>query len=1073
MSNGERNLAALGGVDPETGADLGIVPDDIQPAIDDLGAAASQISEVQGVLTSAEQLELSGVQRVIDAVNERTLAGAGPGLQNAMEVLGSIRTSLQAGQNVLVAQALSQLQRAGAPILTQLISGQLGPRVDGRPIAAGQPRRAPARVAANLRRRIELLDLEAADAAPGGLEGSLERAIVTAVVESGVADAVDPHTAGELVRCITDTLRTGLPLSVAIAECERLIEQLSVVEPLLTPPSAEPSPGESPSLPSGAAPEEPPRRRTLTRSAGAAGTPIGERDPRLAGGFGGGFSGGLGRPQTRTPRGIVCEPDDPQARRVLRVLEETGPGSPERTKLLAEVCDGTSDTNGTVTPAKRRQLTRARERRERVRDLMQDIVGTRFAEIREEDLQRIGSCSTDFLRAIERGDRGFASSFATREIARLFRPEEEEKSVIGNFKDSVIEFLGGAGEFAIELLAEVIAFVPEAALRVTNLSGCNDDRIRSLVAIQSVVGFIDQWFAPGLARLVQPLDYQIQTICPTELPTASEAITGWLGGEFSTDDLVTLAKGNNKCEREWLNYAASQRNKLSPGEIITAWLRRKMTRSEADAQLRNLGYTDERDRDTYFEISEQLPFISDLIRFMVRDVDDPEVVEKFRYDEDFEAKFQSTLRDLTEQQGVTAETMRLYWRAHWQIPAFGQLAEMFHRSRSRSDSDPLKTTLADITEALKVNDVAPGWVDRLIDTTFRLVGRRDSRRLLRTFVWSHEDFEDEMKKQGFPDPVATALADEAVIDARRQLRNQPAFKQLSRLEISESFARKQFERDSIPAEEADQLVDEAMEIALQETNEECRKATAKRFESFEISEEDLERLGRENGLDGRALLLWKRRAVCARAAKGKEFSLGLVKQLFNEDLLTDPQAIERIERIGYSNADAVSILALWQDRIDAREAKEAEKERKRREAALKKAAAEEERRRKQALRAREKARKELTSARQKQEKNIERARKAKDRADERRAKMLMRIVEDCAKAEKIETDDCQAIVTEQKRRIKREYSLDEDNALRALAMAVDAKASAPDRDLIDRIDDAADAVESLIQEESIPNNGDE
>ncbi|MDP2957825.1 MAG: hypothetical protein Q8N53_15470, partial [Longimicrobiales bacterium] len=140
------------------------------------------------------------------------------------------------------------------------------------------------------------------------------------------------------------------------------------------------------------------------------------------------------------------------------------------------------------------------------------------------------------------------------------------------------------------------------------------------------------------------------------------------------------------------------------------------------------------------EIDKLIPGPSDLVRFAVREVWRPDVVEKFQTDEDFNRipEFVAYM----QRQGYGEEWGRAYWRSHWELPAAGMAFEMFHRMVGRStdpDADVIslpsgrtvqnvigESTLATL---LRVADIMPFWRDKLTAIAYSPYTRVDIRRM--------------------------------------------------------------------------------------------------------------------------------------------------------------------------------------------------------------------------------------------------------------------------------------------------------------------------------------------------------
>ena len=185
---------------------------------------------------------------------------------------------------------------------------------------------------------------------------------------------------------------------------------------------------------------------------------------------------------------------------------------------------------------------------------------------------------------------------------------------------------------------------------------------------------------------------------------------------------------------------------LSSDEAISANWRGLLSTDGLYEELAHLGYTDEH-QILLNKVRQYIPGVQDLIRFTVRDVFRADVVEKYGYDTDFDimaAELQPHLQAL----GMDAETMRLYWRSHWMLPSVSQAFEMLHRGEIGLD---------DIRELLRISDVAPAWIDPIINVAYAPYTRVDVRRMYNAGVLGREEVYKAYKDIGYDDEHAENL----------------------------------------------------------------------------------------------------------------------------------------------------------------------------------------------------------------------------------------------------------------------------------------------------------------------------
>lgn len=145
----------------------------------------------------------------------------------------------------------------------------------------------------------------------------------------------------------------------------------------------------------------------------------------------------------------------------------------------------------------------------------------------------------------------------------------------------------------------------------------------------------------------------------------------------------------------------------------------------------------ERGADLIMQANRFFPSPQDLVTWQAREVFEPDAVEKFGLDAEFEGLDLSSFAKA----GVDTEQARNFWRAHWQHPPFNQIAEMFFRDVLGSLEDRNAVPGSEqwqqnreraeqlFFEWFRLVEVPPFWRDRLREITFAPLTRVDARRM--------------------------------------------------------------------------------------------------------------------------------------------------------------------------------------------------------------------------------------------------------------------------------------------------------------------------------------------------------
>ncbi len=153
---------------------------------------------------------------------------------------------------------------------------------------------------------------------------------------------------------------------------------------------------------------------------------------------------------------------------------------------------------------------------------------------------------------------------------------------------------------------------------------------------------------------------------------------------------------------------------MSP-DLLRMRQRGFLTDEQTEKALSKLGYS-----DVYQEAMKQAalfyPPAVDLVRFAVRDTFNESVVSRYGYDNDYP----SAIDEKAALGGMPKEWMKHYWRAHWELPSPQMGFEMLHRGI---------IDLSDLQTLLRISDMAPFWIDKVVGISYSPYTRVDIRRM--------------------------------------------------------------------------------------------------------------------------------------------------------------------------------------------------------------------------------------------------------------------------------------------------------------------------------------------------------
>lgn len=304
----------------------------------------------------------------------------------------------------------------------------------------------------------------------------------------------------------------------------------------------------------------------------------------------------------------------------------------------------------------------------------------------------------------------------------------------------------------------------EAIKLASQLINCPSPEMTKIIQGLSAFGRAEKFAGVDLSPLSAPWMYALQAKCQNRFLDPDKAIAAWLAHGTEDKELAQQWAIAGYCPEALGWYKQAARAKPMPLELAAMKMRGMINETGYYEGMRQLGYTDRRDSTNLLALRQQIPTMSDIIRFMVRDADDINLVNKFGLDAGFTQKYQKQLKSWSEQQGIP-ENMALYaWRSHWQIPSPTQLFQFWRRLRKDQAFGGEAKLWDDIEQALIQQDILPYWHKHYQKVAYQPLGRVDIRRMLNIASIQESELEPLYQQLGYSDDDAKGLAKFAIRD---------------------------------------------------------------------------------------------------------------------------------------------------------------------------------------------------------------------------------------------------------------------------------------------------------------------
>lgn len=450
-----------------------------------------------------------------------------------------------------------------------------------------------------------------------------------------------------------------------------------------------------------------------------------------------------------------------------------------------------------------------------------------------------------------------------------------------------------------------------------------------------------------ITYLFQPDQYVYQYLNPQYLPSPTETTAAYLTNQIGLGTWQCWQQANGILPEPAKLVMQSSQTKPGVQECIQLYYRGLISADELRLRCRENGVLDSKFTQEWSELYKQLPSMVELLRYMIRDSADEEVVKRYRYDEGFEQKFGAQIKQWAAAQGVMPEVFKYTWRAHWEIPSNTALYSMFHRLRpdraevekfqasypntqpgsenwQKLDGPPI-VTREDIKTAMQVNDIAPGWVDALLAVSYNPITRTDAVRAFQIGAFTEERLNTAMLDVGYSPEDATTLVNFYKQNKAVRQSNMTGtwtIRKIVRYFKAGSITRPEASEYMKPLQPLQIEIDKILNAAEAELKADQRardiRALRTGYLYGEYSTEQAGQLLTGYGLEpaqvARLLIAWQ----TDRDGRHKQPAVKELTAWMVQGLITSNECFDRIRNLGYKKADAEKIVELAVMKADAK-----------------------------------------------------------------------------------------------------------------------------------------------------------
>jgi hypothetical protein len=436
-------------------------------------------------------------------------------------------------------------------------------------------------------------------------------------------------------------------------------------------------------------------------------------------------------------------------------------------------------------------------------------------------------------------------------------------------------------------------------------------------------------YSPFIVPLIEMVDTCIRMTVPTEIPSITDAIEMYLKQQIDIEYCQCLVEINGGRWSEWRKMIQTRREKLHPHDIINLWRRDMIDDAGVNQRLQELGIINEDERQNLLDLATEVPTITDLLRFITKNVFNDDVVKRFKLDDAIDRAVKGPLPKWLKANGINQEALTAFWREHWQRPAWGHAAEMVYRLRPEKfgiGEGQLGTTLDDFKLLLLETDWLPFWGDRMAEILYKPIPMRQLIQAYAIGQLTKDRLIGGLQDVGYSLDTATEFATTADFRRHKALEGSEWVRDYQRYGINRNTAFNLLKADGYQDDEINAVLDVADFKADIVNQEACVTEITKRIISGDLAPLDARHMLTTFNLDANQIDKILTRTQCYHKTKERHEKALPVCDYYMKGLIGPADFLSRMINQGYTDEDAKLALKRCNIRLTEQEAKQAQRE---------------------------------------------------------------------------------------------------------------------------------------------------
>ena len=450
--------------------------------------------------------------------------------------------------------------------------------------------------------------------------------------------------------------------------------------------------------------------------------------------------------------------------------------------------------------------------------------------------------------------------------------------------------------------------------------------VGSVVSLLAIPSVIQHYTGIDIEYSMEPLKQVMRHSSPTLIPDQGAIDAAYIGNKITLKEWECYTRANGNIPD--IHYKAMMvgARQMEIPEAAAARRRGLISVQQYRDSLRDDGILDDKLAEAIYKLGDYIPPVSDIMRWMTKDVANEQYVQFAQLDEGFAESWSPQFAKWASDNGVSAEQVKYEYRAQWQDLSPTTIYSMVHRLRPGRVDASVAFTAANALDLLKIQEVPAGFRQRMLEIAYVPINRTDIIAMRKAGTMDEAESVERMMDLGYSPADAKVQATFITMKvAREEQASMGAWTQRRIIKeyiggtVTEDDAFKLLGRTVLDPWQRREALKDADLIRSAQSRAKCIKGVRRRYFTGQIKGAEAVQWLQAYGLDQAVIDEMVAGWQCERDSKSKEPTIQMLTSWVSKGIITWDQFGERLTNLGYTKDD-VQRIRIATD-IDDRKAK--------------------------------------------------------------------------------------------------------------------------------------------------------